>query len=98
MSLITEIQAHLPDDPKKDFAADKLLRRVVEESGWQPIETAPKDIDAILLYSPEESYVGHWSGTKWESVMSNAWCSDVTHWQRVDGACQYSDHRLTGER
>ncbi len=49
---------------------------------WQPIETAPKDGDPILIYKPDERMVG-------EYTMSAYWDDDQEGWVPVGGI-----HRL----
>ena len=52
--------------------------------GWQPIETAPKGADVILLYCPAEGVMpGYWDDLDWVSVETRSLSSGpmlATHW------------------
>lgn len=60
---------------------------------WQPIESAPKNQDAIDLYSPVRGRIPDaiWAGDSWrewglDSFDNMAWLrieEQVTHWMRV---------------
>ena len=58
---------------------------------WQPIETAPKDRSAILLYEDENMglgpFIGYWSGVQWLPLTaSSRWEPRVTHWMPLPAA------------
>jgi hypothetical protein len=72
----------LPDDkdvPLLDAALAALRGEV-----WQPIETAPKGADVILLYCPAEGVMpGYWDDPDWVSVETQSLSSGrmlATHW------------------
>lgn len=51
-------------------------------SGWQPIETAPKDGTDILVFSPEsgEMFVAYYKRGEWFFAVNNT-LSCVSHWR-----------------
>jgi len=68
------------------------LQPSVSEMRWQPIESAPKDGRALLLYDPEHddsddgfghALDGHWADTtgpgvgEWQAAV---WCNSCTEW------------------
>lgn len=73
----------------------KAVVALAARSGWRPIETAPKDGTAILLYCDDHvsaefgSVIGFWSeddGGDWYASEAHSsplfWASDrPTHWQ-----------------
>ena len=53
--------------------------------GWQPIETAPKDGAAVLIFGHETCVVAEWNGAAWRDMGDIGWggfYADVmpTHW------------------
>lgn len=53
-------------------------------TGWQPIETAPKDGRYILLFdpsaSPDHRVVRAHFNDYWETADGTTWLDNVTHW------------------
>lgn len=64
MDLLKEIEAHLPEDPKKDFVSDKLLRLALEHLyllGWHPMTKEwPAHVD---IHNPVPQ------GAEWNTVI-----------------------------
>lgn len=52
----------------KDCELDRLLRASPAETGWRPIESAPKDGTRILL---SNGHIGRWA--KWKTSKSPRW-------------------------
>lgn len=60
--------------------------------GWQPIETAPKDVQ-VLLYNPrtysQEIIIGYWGRDRWEAPDGDSIVVlDPTHWMPLPDAPQ----------
>lgn len=55
-----------------------------DEHGWQPIETAPRDGRAHLLFTRGYAVLGYWHrpSSRWESL-PNWEAIEPTHWQRL---------------
>ncbi len=53
---------------------------------WQPIETAPKDGNDVLVFGGGDYTVAHWNGEEWRDYGDIGWagmCGDdnqPTHW------------------
>jgi hypothetical protein len=49
-----------------------------EQSGWRPIETAPKDGTEVLLYCPEQGVArGRWNDCRYASNPRPYWTNDA---------------------
>lgn len=59
------------------------IQREAREAAWQPIETAPKDGTAILVYGPEllREHTGHCMVVRWQTTEF----STVPWWTISDG-------------
>lgn len=94
-------------------AADKARDgEAAEMDGWQPIETAPKDGSAILIYGGTYSYsiyadepfdgvsIARWYRFHWRGEDRQAhddWYShNPTHWQPLPNPPQHSKGRSDG--
>ena len=52
---------------------------------WKPIETAPKDLQPIILYmpyldEPENYQIGYWNSGRWENCIDSMYELKPTHW------------------
>jgi len=57
---------------------------VSSDSGWQPIETAPKEVDTILLYTGDcdkQIYGGYWFEEMWTTGEYDI--EGATHWMKL---------------
>jgi hypothetical protein len=83
---MTDDHTHRGDDVHSVEAAERG-----DNGGWQPIETAPKDGQRVMLHSPEtHTYTGicaSWCiiDLIWEEWDSHFPCYP-THWQPVPAA------------
>lgn len=53
---------------------------------WQPIETAPKDDEFVLLWCAdvsETAIVGYWGHRRWEFAHCDSYPFEPTHWMPV---------------
>ena len=60
-----------------------------DKHGWMPIETAPRDGEAIFLFTEEAGVVpAEWSDVahRWESTKGVEHFADATHWQPIPSA------------
>ena len=76
LKLASEVGIKIADEVTRLKAEVERLRALSENSEWQPIETAPKDMTRVLGYV-EESVVVMW----WFSYSSH----DYGCWETVDG-------------
>jgi len=56
---------------------------LLASTGWWPIETAPRDGTAILVYEPGFFHTAAWEANEFKAGWTNAygsWLVDVTHW------------------
>lgn len=61
-----------------------MLRVPLEEQGWQPMGSAPKDGTRVLivLQGVDRAVVAFWDGATWSTVDGNDWEGRaVTHWR-----------------
>ncbi len=62
-----------------DDMRELCARAMVEPDDWQPIETAPKDVD-VLLFCPRFGVVrGRWSDEKYAKTPRPYWKNDRTN-------------------
>lgn len=75
-----------------------LLPQSPEGMGWQPIETAPKDRKAVLLYVPENrcTYTAVWFGQRgWWEIFGGDWRDHLqraSHWMPLPPPPAVSSH------
>lgn len=67
-----------PVDPKEMAALLSLAHSAASGSEWRPIESAPKDGTAILIWQPYKAYVGVGQGF-------DDWRYGIGYW-RTDGS------------
>ena len=76
-----------------DFIAQAVIE-AHEARKWQPIESAPKDADTLLLYRVRGNvhWVGYWCTDfkGWRLVGSNI-TVDATHWQPLPAPPKQGD-------
>lgn len=58
------------------IALDLLREKEQRETGWQPIETAPKDGDVFLHFPQWGPIRGHWDDERYSKVPRPYWTHD----------------------
>jgi hypothetical protein len=69
-----------------DALVESLERASIDHSGWQPIDTAPKDGSYVMAYGPNNRFqIVAWEageyGLGWHDNNGEGLYKDLTHWQ-----------------